>query len=77
MSASICAYESIPSGGCMCRGVVFVITGLHRIEYLQRIYRHIIPLLKMFEKSNFQNKSSSWDNVCSSLESVESPLSIH
>ena len=61
----------------MCRGVVFVITGLHRIEYLQRIYRHIIPLLKMFEKSNFQNKSSSWDNVCSSLESVESPLSIH
>ena len=58
-------------------GVVYVITGLHKIEYLQRIYRHIIPLLKTFGKSNFQNKSSSWNIVCSSLESVESPLSIH
>ena len=47
----------------MCRGVVYVITGLHKIEYLQRIYRHIIPLLKMFGKSNFQNKSSSWNQI--------------
>ena len=61
----------------MCRGVVYVITGLHKIEYLQRFHRNILPLLKTFGNSNFQNKSSSWNLVCSSLESVESPLSIH
>ena len=61
----------------MWRGEVSIIIELRNIEDLQRIYRHIIPLLKMFGKSNFQNKSSSWDIVCSSLESVESPLSIH
>ena len=55
----------------MWRGEVSIIIESRNIEDLQRIYRHIIPLLKTFGKSNFQNKSSSWNIVCSSLESEE------